>query len=99
MAGGAQVMGQITVRYLNVFADLAERQEESVSFDRSLSLGELIGRLKACRKPAFRRYVLEVDGRLKPHVWILVNRARVKDPDRQMADGEVVVFSLPIMGG
>ncbi|MBW1667688.1 MAG: MoaD/ThiS family protein [Deltaproteobacteria bacterium] len=90
-------MGKVRVKYLNVYSGLAGKKEEFVSFDDRITLKELLDRIMGSRK--FRDSVLDQEGKLKPHVWILVNRERVADLARELGDGDTVVFSLPIVGG
>ncbi|MBU2497489.1 MAG: MoaD family protein [Proteobacteria bacterium] len=92
-------MGRIRVKYLNVYHDLTGKKEEFIDFEESLTLGELVERVTESSHPKFRDSILDEVKRLKPHVWILVNRAHVNDFERVLKDGDVVVFSFPPMGG
>ena len=92
-------MPHIKVKYLNVYCGITRKTEEFIKFDDHLTLRDLLDKLTQIYKPKFRDYVLDSDNNLKNHVWILVNRERTKDMERQLMDGEVVVFSLPLAGG
>ena len=92
-------MAKIKVKYLNVYYSVTLKQEEYIEFGGCLNLGELLTR--ACEKygPKLKDLVFDEDDKLKPHTWMLVNQEREKDLQRKLVDGEVVVFSLPIVGG
>jgi molybdopterin converting factor small subunit len=64
-----------------------------------MTLGHLLEKLSGVYGPKFRDVIFDEENRLKPHAWILVNKEREKDLKRELKDGEVVVFSLPIVGG
>ena len=92
-------MARIKVKYLNVYYSVTRKQAEYIEFDGRLSLGELLTRVCGKYGSKLRDLVLDEDDKLKPHAWILVNQEREKDLQRELMDGEVVVFSLPIVGG
>lgn len=92
-------MGRIRVKYLNVYHDLTGKKEEFVDFDENMTLGDLVKRVTESSHPKFRDAIIDELKRLKPHVWILVNREHVRDFERELGDGDVVVFSFPPMGG
>jgi MoaD family protein len=90
-------MGKIKVKYLNVYSKLTGKKEEFVSIEDRLTLSELLNIISGYQK--VKESVLDHEGRLKPHVWVLVNRERVTDLTKEISDGDTVVFSLPIAGG
>jgi MoaD family protein len=92
-------MGRIKVRYLNVYYELTGKKEESIAFSDSLTLGELLDKVIQLGGPKFKEAILDDSNRLKPHVWLLVNRTLVKDLGKELQDGDMVVFSLPPVGG
>jgi len=92
-------MVKIKVKYLNVYYHVTRKQEEYVEFDGRLTLGELLTRLCGKYGSKLRDLVFDEADKLKPHTWMLVNQVREKDLQRELIDGEVVVFSLPIVGG
>ena len=92
-------MAKIKVKYLNVYYHITRKQEEIIEFDGMLNLGELLARVCGKYGIKLRDLVFDEAGKLKPHTWILVNKEREKDTGRELYDGEVVVFSLPIVGG
>jgi len=92
-------MERIKVKYLNVYYSITHKKEEFVEFDNGLTLRELLEKLAQSYKPEFRDAILDGENKLKPHAWILVNGVLEKDLARKLKDGEVVVFSLPIVGG
>jgi MoaD family protein len=92
-------MYRIKVKYLNVYYSITGKKEESIEFDDSLTLGELLEKVARGHKPKFRDFIFDEENKLRPYVWIFLNRERTKDLERELKDGEVVVFSLPIVGG
>ena len=92
-------MAKIKVKYLNVYYRATRKQEEFIEFDGRLTLGKLL--IGVCGKygSELRELVLDEEDKLKPHAWMLVNQEREKDLQRELMDGEMVVFSLPIVGG
>lgn len=92
-------MAKIKVKYLNVYYHVTRKQEEYIEFDGRLTLGGLL--ILACQRhgPKLKELVFNAENQLKPHTWILVNQEREKDLLRELKDGEMVVFSLPIVGG
>ena len=92
-------MGRIKIRYLNVYYALTGKKEETVEFTHPLTLGDLVERVVRNGGPKFRDSILDDANALKPHVWILVNRTRIKDFKEELHDGDTVVFSLLPVGG
>ena len=92
-------MKRIKVKYLNIYYTITRKKEDSVEFDGSLTLRELVNKLSQSYKPEFRDAILDGENKLKPHAWILVIGILEKDLERELKDGEVIVFSLPIVGG
>ena len=92
-------MGRIKVRYLNVYYELTGKKEESIDFALTLTVGELLEKVFQSAGPRFKDAILDDSNRLKPHVWLLVNRSLVKDLGRELHDGDMVVFSLTPVGG
>jgi len=92
-------MGKIKVKYLNIYYTITHKKEESVEFDESLTLRELIDKLCRSYKPEFRDAILDGDNKLKPYAWILVNGEPAKELAMKLEDGETIVFSLPVTGG
>ena len=92
-------MGRIKVKYLNVYYERTGKKEENIDFGNALTLGELVEKVIRSNGPEFKDSILDDSNRLKPHVWILVNRTLVKDLARELQDGDTVVFSLPPVGG
>ena len=92
-------MARIKVRYLNVYYEMTGKEEESIDFSHALTLGGLLDRLIQSGGPRFREAIMDDSSRLKPHVWLLVNRTLVKDLGRELQDGDRVVFSLTPVGG
>jgi len=92
-------MGRIKVRYLNVYYALTGKKEETVEFADPLTLGDLVEKVVQSGGPKFKESILDDKNALRPHVWILVNRVRVKDFQEELHDGDRVVFSLPPVGG
>ncbi len=78
---------------------MTRKKEEFIEFNDTMTLGRLLDKVAGAYGPKFRNTIFDEEKRLKPHVWILVNKQREKDPERELKDGEVVVFSLPIVGG
>jgi hypothetical protein len=99
MAINVAAMAKIKVKYLNVYYHVTRKQEEYIEFDGRLTLGGLL--ILACQRhgPKLKELVFDAENQLKPHTWILVNQEREKDLLRELKDGEMVVFSLPIVGG
>lgn len=92
-------MAKIKVKYMNVYYHVTRKQEEYVEFDGRLKLGGLLTRVCGKYGSKLRDMVFDEEDQLKPHTWMLVNQEREKDLQRELFDGEVVVFSLPIVGG
>jgi len=92
-------MKRIKVKYLNIYYTITRKKEDSVEFDGSLTLRELVDKLSRSYKPEFRDAILDGENKLKPHAWILVNGELAKNLEMTLKDGEVIVFSLPIAGG
>ena len=92
-------MKKIKVKYLNIYYTITRKKEDSVEFDGSLTLRELVNKLSQSYKPEFRDAILDGENKLKPHAWILVNGELAKNLEMTLKDGEVIVFSLPIAGG
>lgn len=92
-------MKRIKVKYLNIYYTITHKKEDSVEFDGSLTLRELVNKLSRSYKPEFRDAILEGENKLKPHAWILVNGELTKNLEMKLKDGEVIVFTLPIAGG
>jgi len=92
-------MKRIKVKYLNIYYTITRKKEDSVEFDGSLTLRELVDKLSRSYKPEFRDAILDGENKLKPHAWILVNGELAKNLEIKLKDGEVIVFSLPIAGG
>jgi MoaD family protein len=92
-------MLRVKVKYLNVYYSITRKKQEDIEFNATLTLGELLDRVCRSYKSKFRDLILDEDSKLKPHAWILINQEREKDLQRKLKDGDVVVFSLPIVGG
>ena len=92
-------MYRVKVKYLNVYYSITRKKEEFIEFDDGLTLRDLIDRVSRNYKPEFRDSILDKENKLRPHAWILVNRKQAKDLEKELRDGEMVVFSLPIVGG
>lgn len=92
-------MKRVKVKYLNVYYTITHKEEEFIEFDDSLTLRELIDKVSRNYKPKFRDSILDKENKLRPHAWILVNRELAKDLEKELKDGEMIVFSLPIIGG
>lgn len=92
-------MYRIKVKYLNVYYSITGKKEEFIAFDHCLTLGELLEKVARSHTPKFRDFIFDEENKLRPYVWIFLNRERTKDLGRELKDGEVVVFSLPIVGG
>ena len=92
-------MPRVKVKYLNVHYDITRRKEEYIAFEDSLTLRELLDKVSRSYTPKFRDSILDKENKLKPHVWIMLNRQVTKDLETDLKDGDVVVFSLPIVGG
>ncbi|MDP6178467.1 MAG: MoaD/ThiS family protein [Desulfatiglandales bacterium] len=92
-------MYRVKVKYLNVYYSITGKKEELIEFDDSLTLGELLEKAARSNKPKFRDFIFDDGNKLRSYVWIFLNRERTKDFSRELKDGEVVVFSLPIVGG
>ncbi len=92
-------MYRVKVKYLNVYYSITRKKEEFIEFDESLTLGELLDKVARSHRTKFRDFIFDKEDKLKPYVWIFLNRERSKDLERELKDGEVVVFSLPIVGG
>ena len=93
------MMSRIKVKYLNVYYSITRKEQEFIEFDGRMTLGELLDRVSFSYKSKFRDLILDEENKLKPQVWILINQQRAKNLQRKLEDGEVVVFSLPIVGG
>lgn len=92
-------MAAVKVKYLNVYYSITRKDVETFEFDPGFTLGELLKRVSRIYKPKFRDLIFDDQNMLKPHVWMLINKERTIDLQRELKDGEVVVFSLPIVGG
>lgn len=92
-------MGRIKIRYLNVYYALTGKKEESVEFADPLTLRDLVEKVVQSGGLKFKNSVLDDKNEPRPHVWILVNRVRIKDLRETLHDGDTVVFSLPPVGG
>lgn len=92
-------MGQIQVKYLNVFYNLTQKKGEVVEFDESLTLKELINRLSQNYKAEFRNTIMDGEEKLTLYAWILVNGEHAGNLEMKLKDGTSVIFSLPIAGG
>ncbi len=92
-------MYRVKVKYLNVYYSITGKKEELIEFDDSLTLGELLEKVARSHKSKFRDFIFDDENKLRSYVWIFLNRERAKDLSRELKDGEVVVFSLPIVGG
>ena len=78
---------------------MTRKEEEFIEFNDTMTLGRLLNKVAGIYGPKFRDVIFDEGKRLKPHAWILVNKQREKDLNRELKDGAVVVFSLPIVGG
>jgi len=92
-------MPRVKVKYLNVYYSMTHKEEEFIAFDDAFTLGELLDKVSEIYKPKFRDSIFDKENNLKPHAWILVNKEIEKDLKRRLKGGEVVVFSLPVVGG
>jgi molybdopterin converting factor small subunit len=92
-------MVRIKLRYLNVYSALTGKKEETVHFAGPLTLGDLVEKVVQSGGRKFKESILDDKNALRPHVWILVNRVRIKDLRKTLGDGDTVVFSLPPVGG
>lgn len=92
-------MPRVKVKYLNVHYSLTCKKEEFIEFRDVLTLRDFLNEVTRRYKSAFRDSILDGENRLKPHVWILINRDVIRDLETTLKDGDVVVFSLPIAGG
>lgn len=92
-------MGQIQVKYLNVFYNLTQKKGEVVEFDDSLTLKELVDRLSQNYKAEFRNTIMDEEEKLTLYAWILVNGEHAGNLEMKLKDGASVIFSLPIAGG
>ena len=92
-------MAKVKVKYLNVYYSITREKQEDIEFAGTLTLGELLDRVSRCYPWKFRDLILDEDSKLKPHAWVLINQEREKNLQRGLKDGEVIVFSLPIVGG
>ena len=92
-------MPRVKVKYLNVHYSITRKKEEFIEFRDAITLRELLNEVTRRYKSRFRDSILDGENRLKPHVWILVNREVIKDLETTLKDGDMVVFSLPIVGG
>ncbi len=78
---------------------MTRKEEEFIEFNDTMTLGRLLEKVTRVYGPKFQDVIFDEGKRLRPHAWILVNKQREKDLERELKDGEVVVFSLPIVGG
>jgi MoaD family protein len=92
-------MPRIKVKYLNVYYTITHKKDEFIQCRDSITLRELIDKVSRKYQSNFKDSILDKENKLKPHTWILVNRQVTKDLDSDLKDGDVVVFSLPIIGG
>ena len=92
-------MSRVKVKYLNVYYSVSRKHEEYIEFDDRLSLAELLERVCQRYPAKFRELIFDQANTLKSHAWILINKERERNLARELKDGEVVVFSLPIVGG
>ncbi len=92
-------MSRVVVKYLNVYYSVTGKHREVVEYDGRLTLANLLEGVCRSYKSKFRELIFDREDKLKPHVWILINKAREQNLKRELQDGEVVVFSLPIVGG
>ncbi|MBW2063580.1 MAG: MoaD/ThiS family protein [Deltaproteobacteria bacterium] len=90
-------MGRLRVKYLNIYSMMAGKKEEVLNFEEQFTLKNLLERTSGSQR--IKGYVLDREGKLKSHIWILVNRERVTDLEKVLKDGDTIVFSLPVMGG
>jgi molybdopterin converting factor small subunit len=92
-------MPRVKVKYFNVYYNVSRKHEEYIEFDGRLTLAELLERVCKSYQSKFKELVFDGEDKLKPHVWILINKERERNLRRELKDGEVIVFSLPIVGG
>ena len=92
-------MPQVKVKYLNVYYSMTRKEEEFIAFDDPFTLGDLLDKVSKLYKAKFRDSIFDEENNLKPHAWILIDKEREKDLKRRLKGGEVVVFSLPVVGG
>ena len=92
-------MERIKIKYLNIYYTITRKKEESIEFPESPTLRELIEKLSTNYKSEFRDNVMDGENKIKPYAWVLVNGLPTKNLQMRLKDGEVVVFSLPIIGG
>jgi hypothetical protein len=90
---------RVRVKFLNVYSGLIGKKSAQLSFDRPVSLRELLEEVVRGAPVRFKEFVLDGQGEFKSHVWIYVARKRVFDFDMRLTGGEEVVFSLPLVGG
>ena len=92
-------MDQVLVKYLNVYTDLTGKKEESINLAGGQTLKHLLEKLTASDSPKFSSFILDENQKLKPHIWLFVNRKREINLERKLKDGDKVVFSLTPVGG
>ncbi len=92
-------MVRIKIKYLNVYCALTGKKEEFIEFHDKPTLGELLRKLFEVYRTGFKDAIVDEKNTVRPHVWILVNRERVRDMNRKLTDTDIVVFSRPPMGG
>jgi len=92
-------MPKVKVKYLNVYHSITRKAEETITFESQLTLAELLTGIFRSYTSKLREQVLDENNSLKPHAWIMINKEREKNLQRELKDGDVVVFSLPIVGG
>jgi MoaD family protein len=92
-------MGEVKIKYLNVYSGLTGRKEESVEIFGKVVLKEFLDKIFVTYGAEFRKLVLKEEDQLNPHVWLLVNQERVTDLGLEIKNGDVVVFSFPVAGG
>jgi molybdopterin converting factor small subunit len=92
-------MPKVKVKYLNVYYSITRKAGETITFESQLTLAELLTGIFRSYTSKLREQVLDENNSLKPHAWIMINKEREKNLQRELKDGDVVVFSLPIVGG
>jgi len=92
-------MVRIKVKYLNVYKHIIHRNEDIFELQEPVTLEGLLNKVNQNSTLEFRKFVLDENHRLKSHVWILVRGQRTRNLQKTLKDGDVVVFSLPLVGG
>ena len=93
----------VTIRFTGPLRILAGHHTLNLSLDDSATLRDLFSALRDAVPPSFVEQVLApLEAGNPPLALLLLNRAHLRvstEPDRPLADGDVIAFVPPMAGG